>query len=383
MSDVSLFKERHSASLETPGDSGSLLPPFFEAFHQEDILEILSGWMEVIACSRDNLYEDWRKRSEAFAFCKALEALLLGLSPRELQGDSDQLREPGGYYLNARQLEQLEQASRIITSSVPASRIICFGARTRGLDWDNCWVAGHQESREYFFYVLVLTGETEKRPTHEVQDLLESRCRSFCRLMALVHPLRLARIRAQEGDRFFWTVLQRGIHLHGGQDEIPDPCLAEASCSPWEKSPESWERWSRASEGFLRGSLFYLEAAEYRLAVFLLHQAVEAICIGLIQALTGYRINTHNLDRLLRFTLQFTESLWGVFPRDSPEEIQWFLKLQKAYTHARYREEYRITVEEALVLSSRVRRIRQLAREVYLQSGARDPEPEASGSRSV
>ncbi|HUX84384.1 MAG TPA: HEPN domain-containing protein, partial [Chitinophagaceae bacterium] len=364
-----ITRENLRMDSETREGPDCFLPPFFEAFHPEDIRDILSGWTEVIACSRDTLYEDWRKRSEAYAFCKALEALLSRLSalnPEDRPGGDTLVRDDPGYYLTAPELEMLSQASWIISKSVQASRVICFGNRTRALESRNCWRVGDAASREYFFYVLVLTLDQEKRPSHEVQDLLESRCRSLCKMMVLVHPIRWAEIRLREGDRFFRTVLRSGVFLCGEQDGFQDPSFWEAPGNPGEISLESWKRWNLASEGFLQGASFYLDSEQYRLAAFLLHQATEETCIGLIQAVTGYRITTHNLDRLLRFTLQFTESLWGVFPRDSPEEIEWFVKLQKAYTHARYREGYGITRQEALVLSSRVRRIRHLAGELFL-----------------
>jgi HEPN domain-containing protein len=334
-------------------DTEEIASGFFNIFHADEIHEILEGWAEVIACSQDTLYEDWKTRAAAFAFCKNLEKLLVSLSrSRRNYPDNSEMRDREIFYLPKKEMEILEKISLIIQDSIRVARIICFGWQSRMLM--NLGEHVHPLSLHHFLYFLVLTPEMEKRPFHEIQDLIEGRCRAYGRLTAVVHSRNFVQSRLKEGDPFFATICKFGILLYDLPDEHAAAYPEPASGARLKFSLDTWQRWEIASSGFLRGASFYMDGDQYSLAVFMLHQAVEHACTGLIQAVTGYRMTTHNLDKLLRFSLSFTGKLWEVFPRDSRKEIDCFLKLQRAYTQARYQEGYEISKQETLPLFERV-----------------------------
>lgn len=68
------------------------------------------------------------------------------------------------------------------------------------------------------------------------------------------------------------------------------------------KTSEDHEQRFRIAEGFYLGASDRMcNWAQYSVCVFMLHQAVEQLCIGLIEVCLGYRAEFGNLNRLLYF----------------------------------------------------------------------------------
>jgi hypothetical protein len=86
----------------------------------------------------------------------------------------------------------------------------------------------------------------------------------------------------------------------------------------------------------------------------MLHQAVEHICSVLINTSIGYRVTTHNLQRLLSL-------LENMFPGVAEDllgatvvEQQLFNLLNDSYSEVRYNEAFEVTPAQVETLYSRV-----------------------------
>lgn len=84
----------------------------------------------------------------------------------------------------------------------------------------------------------------------------------------------------------------------------------------------------------------------------MLHQSVEHGLRSLLMLTTGYRTNTHNLDKLLRYCSMSVYKITEIF-KGSHDARTLFHTLQNAYIHARYKQ-YDILVEELLELEHKV-----------------------------
>jgi len=82
----------------------------------------------------------------------------------------------------------------------------------------------------------------------------------------------------------------------------------------------------------------------------MMHQAIEQACIGLIRIFIGYRSDMHNLDRLIKLTLCFSQEPSAMFPRETDEEKRLFGLFYKCYSEARYKTELQVTKEDAQTL---------------------------------
>jgi HEPN domain-containing protein len=129
----------------------------------------------------------------------------------------------------------------------------------------------------------------------------------------------------------------------------------------------NWERWGKQGKEFLRGAELYRADENFRLTAFLLHQAVESILKAIIQAVIGYRVQMHNLSRLLRLTLLFTDELKKVFELNTIEGAQLYQLLQNAYSQSRYSNSFDPDEDSVNILSKQVTRFNQVAERVYQQ----------------
>src|SRR6266700_1143048 len=108
--------------------------------------------------------------------------------------------------------------------------------------------------------------------------------------------------------------------------------------------------YNRITECIVGAELYPLRR-QFTLAAFLLHQAAEHAYTIIIRVVTGFRASTHNLDKLIRYSLPFSAELSTLFPRHTEKEDHLFRQLQKAYIYGRYKDDYVVTEKEMLVLT--------------------------------
>ena len=105
---------------------------------------------------------------------------------------------------------------------------------------------------------------------------------------------------------------------------------------------------------FIAGAELYILRKQTKLAAFMLHQAREQALHTLFQLRTGMYVNSHNLDKLVRYCSMFCYALTGIYPRNTEKEERLFQLLQNAYVGGRYREEYTVTTIELQKVFERV-----------------------------
>jgi HEPN domain-containing protein len=134
-----------------------------------------------------------------------------------------------------------------------------------------------------------------------------------------------------------------------------------------ERAKFNWERWGKQGSEFLRGAELYRADNNFRLAAFLLHQSVESVLKAIIQAVIGYRVQMHNLSRLLRLTLLFTDELKEVFELNTTEGAQLYTLLQNAYSQSRYNSSFDPDEDSVRILSKQVTKFNHTAERIYKQ----------------
>ena len=87
--------------------------------------------------------------------------------------------------------------------------------------------------------------------------------------------------------------------------------------------------------------------------------------MALLRVYTGYRSTTHNLTRLLALIENFSFVPSTIFPCITEEETALFNTLNRAYSDARYKEDYSISTEIANLLKKRVHQLLVVAENLY------------------
>jgi HEPN domain-containing protein len=219
--------------------------------------------------------------------------------------------------------------------------------------------------KPFTFYLLILIGDDEKTPEHEVSNKIEDNCQYLANVHAIVHKANSAKEALNIGRRFWSTVIENGFVLYQSPDLILPDHKEITKEILLERAKFNWDRWGKQGNEFLKGAELYRADNNFRLAAFLLHQSVESVLKAIIQAVIGYRVQMHNLSRLLRLTLLFSDELKEVFKLNTTEGAQLYQLLQNAYSQSRYSSSFDPDEDSVRILSKQVTKFNQVAESVY------------------
>ena len=221
--------------------------------------------------------------------------------------------------------------------------------------------------KPFTFYLLILIPDDEKTPEHEISNKIEDNCQYLAHVHAIVHKADSAKEALIKGRRFWSTVMDKGIILYQSQ-EFTLPAHQEITRGILlARAKFNWERWGKQGSEFLKGAELYRADNNFRLTAFLLHQSVKSVLKAIIQAVIGYRVQMHNLSRLLRLTLLFTDELKDVFELNTTEGAQLYQLLQNAYSQSRYSGTFDPDGDSVRILSKQVAKFNNIAERVYKQ----------------
>lgn len=266
--------------------------------------------------------------------------------------------------------EELEALVRITLEQFPKwiEMIILFGSYARG-----DWVEEVAPDKFHYTYqsdfdILVVVSKKVLAKRHRAWGHLEDR---FHRSPSVRTPVTLLYehidyVNAQlfEGQYFFSDIKKEGILLYDSGNYQ----LAEArELTPEENkkiAQDYFEEWFGTAEGFFKMYHSAIKENEYKIAAFLLHQAVERFYSTILLVFTQYRPKIHDIEKLGRQATGHEPELLNVFPRGTAEEERLFELLRKAYVDARYKKNYSITREELEWLAERVKMLQELTEKV-------------------
>jgi HEPN domain-containing protein len=215
------------------------------------------------------------------------------------------------------------------------------------------------------FYLLIITDEADKTPEHEIVNKIETNCKHLINVCAIVHKSDGFLRALREGCRFFISALSRtNIAYRSAELVIPDLRNIDDEFIRT-KAESNWARWSSQGKNFLDSALNSIDEGNYNLAIFLLHQAAESTLTAIIRVQLDYRIAIHNLARMLRLSLIFTDGLRKIFELNTTADVQLFEFLQTAYSAARYKDDFNADEETVKALSDKVCKLFITAEEIY------------------
>ncbi|MCO5950589.1 HEPN domain-containing protein [Mucilaginibacter flavidus] len=246
----------------------------------------------------------------------------------------------------------LDEVKTVILKEVPSVR--------------NIVVLG-MHAKLYTYYLLVVIHDSDKTPEHEVANKIEDICKQLAAVFAIVHRAAWASQEIVAGDHFWNNAIYNGTEVYTSEGFTLPEHKAVGKDERKEAARKDWNRWGRQGLQFLKGAKRYVEEEQYGIAVFMLHQAAESCLIGIIRVLSGYRTSSHNLSRMLRLTLLYTDEIMDVLELEKPEEAKLFNLLQSAYSEARYKGDFWLEETTAKLLSLKVQLLVKKIEVFYLK----------------
>ena len=221
--------------------------------------------------------------------------------------------------------------------------------------------------KPFTYYLLVVIDDSDKTPEHEVANKIEDNCKTLVSVFAIVHKATWSKQEIEAGDHFWNTAMYHGIRVYTS-DGFTLPEHRPIGKDVWmETARKDWNRWGKQGLQFLKGAKRYMEDGNYGLGAFMLNQAAESCLIGIVRVLSGYRTSSHNLSRMLRFTVLFTDEIIDVLELEKPEEVKLFNLLQSAYSEARYKNDFWLEEGTAKLLSLKVQLLVKKIEVFYLK----------------
>jgi uncharacterized protein len=205
--------------------------------------------------------------------------------------------------------------------------------------------------------VLILTSESEKRSNDELQDIIENRSNLGIPLTAFIMQVGQFNIWLKREHPFALKVFQNArLCFDRGNISLSVPDKLNESGAK-EVLREEFEHKIRKAVEFLAGAELFIVRTQNEMAAFNLHQAAEQIYTGIIRFKTGFQVQSHNLDKLYRYSKYLLPGLKDIFPRGVENENKLFQCLQKAYLGSRYNADYSIKHEMVSLLFERVNKL--------------------------
>lgn len=279
-------------------------------------------------------------------------------------------------HLPSCQEQKFREAVYAIATAVAPEKIICYGTRTRLMHTWSVVDPVLNSTMKTGYDLLIITKPGMKRREHEILDIAAQHSTQETRIVAIAHSLCAVNEALEQGRSFFVNIANNGILVY---DSSGIPLATPPVCDNAEPLADIHAQWDHhfgLAGKFFEGANYYIFSGNSALTVFMLHQATEHSLIALIRACLGYRATTHNLNRLLALTENFSEYPSNTFPQVSQEEIDLFNTLAKAYSDVRYSASFKVSIQKAEVLSQRVKDLREIAEKLYkkkIQKLAVDP----------
>lgn len=154
------------------------------------------------------------------------------------------------------------------------------------------------------------------------------------------------------GNRCINILEERAVKIIAGEPEISEHLNKEGI----EKVFPAPEIGFKRSKVFLYGAKIYRDLLQYEASLFLLHQALEQALLTYWREKTGYWLQTHNVDRLLKYCIWLDGSL-NIYDRENPADVRLLRLIKASYINARYGESMNISQREINTLINGVERI--------------------------
>jgi len=205
-------------------------------------------------------------------------------------------------------------------------------------------------------FLLVITPSDEQRQAQALSAMLEESCLPIAEIVALVHHESFLTNAETRSDLFVHKALNCPVIYLSGNMLLPSPKSINNADGLY-RHQSKFNHWLAQGKDFLKGGEYYLQNQAVNAALFSLHQCAECLLVAIIRGVTGYRINVHNLNRLLKVTQLFTNGLAAVFDLNNTELKELFDLLQHAYINVRYKDDFeadRVLVDALFIVVSKL-----------------------------
>lgn len=259
---------------------------------------------------------------------------------------------------------EITHLTNLVTACSPVEKMYLLGNTTMQRRTISVFCSD-QPSYRYtsHYYLLLLVHKEDEHSLNCVQDKIESALKDWIPVTVLVVNISCFINWLNTGHRFAVWVVERASLLYDASNiTLPLAASRNEEASQLQDKKLMKDTVNRVAS-FLAGADLYRLRKEYKLAAFMLHQAAEQALRTSLIINIGFRINTHNIERLIRYNALWCDKLLEIFPKNNSREEQLRSLLQKAYIGSRYSLDYSLSGNDLEELHEKVIRLTNLLNE--------------------
>jgi HEPN domain-containing protein len=210
------------------------------------------------------------------------------------------------------------------------------------------------------YYLLALVKRKDDYTLNCIQDKIEQTVQHYIPATAIVLSICDFNKWLLQGHVFAKSVADKGLKLYdAGRIVLNEGTAVDEEVLKRENEQLVYNARMKVQE-FIAGAELYCLRKQYNMAAFMLHQAAEQALRALIIIQTGLRINTHSIDKLMRYCSMFDYKLPDLFAKHNERDMKLYQLLQRAYIDARYRPDYSIKEVEIREIMEKVKKASNL-----------------------
>ncbi|MFO0576141.1 MAG: HEPN domain-containing protein [Polyangia bacterium] len=260
---------------------------------------------------------------------------------------------------------QLRAIAELFRECPAVDKLILFGSYARGEQVED------RETGYLSDFDLCVVVDTEKQAADvALWSELEKRAREIAGripVTLIVHDIKFINHEIRRGQFFFADVANEGVLLVDKRRYSLAKPKALNAAERLELAEYNFATWFDSATEFWRLSRYATVRNLTKHAAFLLHQATERYYHAAHLVFTGYKQQTHDIEKLGTMAAEQHALLVEALPKTEPEDKRLFDLLKKAYIEARYSGSYRITQEELSTLQARVIALAERVRTACLE----------------
>jgi len=163
-------------------------------------------------------------------------------------------------------------------------------------------------------YMLVLVNKSGTNSCNNLQDKIENHCRSYIPVTANVLNVQQYNDWLTEGHPFAISVSKTAGCLYDAENvKHILPANAGEEQQPVKLNEAYFNAGLNKVEEFLAGADLYRIREQNKMAAFMLHQAAEQALHTLFRISTGLYVNTHSIDKLIRYCSMVSHKIAATF----------------------------------------------------------------------
>jgi HEPN domain-containing protein len=250
---------------------------------------------------------------------------------------------------------------RLILSAAPAVRIYLLASTSINHKTASIFTSETLWSESIAHYhVLVLVRRSRETSYNSMQEKIETICQPISPVTAIVMEVEQFGDWLANGHPFACHVKAKAVSFFEDLTiELGEALPADTDTLQKAKELAHSQGLNKVNE-FLAGADLFRVREQNKMAAFMLHQAAESALLTILKTSIGLTVNSHNLDKLVRYSSLSTSAVADIFKRNSENECRLFNLLKRAYIESRYKDDYSINTSDLLAITDKIRCLQEV-----------------------